>query len=426
MAGPLFVGHPRPVWKVVLLQLVTLGIYGRVWLYRSVREIDGHKVWFLDLNLYLVGVVLPIGGPLAVKWKLVGHMRNMLAEEVAMRRVRATALRWAALLPWIPLYHGFVQAHLNRYWVFNRKLADIDARREVLEQQRAAARTPAQREKLKPFEQELEERAAAIEAARGAAIALRDAQLAREATLESARSKRRRPSILSRFSPKDLLGKVFKRRPEGEEGPAAEPAKARGRAPEAEGEAPRTGRFSMLTRRLPFGRQAGEPEEAPAEAEAETAKKGKKRKQEPAPEPEPVREEPPAPKKGKGKKAPEPDATPADEAEGGEKESFFAKRKRLAAEKKAEKEAKKAAEAPAEDATPEKPAKLSRKERKTLKILEKERQRREKERAKEEAEQAKLQKKLDKKLAKQEAKEAATSQEEPAVAKPRAPKKAKK
>jgi hypothetical protein len=208
MAGAVFVGRPRPVWKVILYSLLTLGIYGRVHLYKSAKEIDGHEALFLDLRLWMLGVILPVGGPLVVKWRLVYHLEPLVRHDATAPRIHVGWLRAAAFIPWLPVYHALAQRHLSHHWLLHRKLADLQARREVLEQRRAQARTEADREEVRRLEADLRMREEVLNQAQEAALEIRDAQRARARAEDEIRAAGGGPSRLDRLRKLVPTGKM--------------------------------------------------------------------------------------------------------------------------------------------------------------------------------------------------------------------------
>ncbi len=179
MPDGIFVGRPRPIWKIILYSMISLGIYGRVWLYKTVNEIDGHKAWFLDLRLYRAGVILPVGGPYAVKWSLTNLLDRLLRKDPTARPVHRGALRWAGLVIWFPLYAVLVQRHLTPYWAQQSKRADLEARRALLAELRKTARSKDALEEVRRLEGEIGERERILEDSLQAALAIRDAKRAR-------------------------------------------------------------------------------------------------------------------------------------------------------------------------------------------------------------------------------------------------------
>lgn len=179
MDGGVYTGRIRRPGLVVLWALLSLGVYTRVLLYRSVREIDGHDARFLSLRLYLLGVILPFGGPLAVKWRLAELAAETVQHDVTARPVHVRRMRALAFVPWFPAFALSLIRHLNPHWALHRKIQDLEGRREMLEQRRRVARSKEALEEVARLDAELRERVGDLEDARQAALAIRDANLAR-------------------------------------------------------------------------------------------------------------------------------------------------------------------------------------------------------------------------------------------------------
>lgn len=194
MADVVFIGRRRPAWKILLWSLLTVGIYGRVYLYRTAREIDGHEVLFLDLRIYRILLWLPFLGPLIVKWRLVRLQPRVLRHDPATHPIPAGWLRLASFLPILPLFHTLYQRPLNKHWLFHRKLHEVEhlrARMSVL-----ASDPKSEPEELAHLQEELRRREEELENARRAALAIREARAAeRRARLELARTGVKRPRL---------------------------------------------------------------------------------------------------------------------------------------------------------------------------------------------------------------------------------------
>jgi hypothetical protein len=114
-AGPL--GTPRGVLKVILLSIVTLGIYGLVWVFKSHEEIKKHSGigvgGWVGLIIYLViGVVTP--------FLLPQEIRKMYEQDGQKSPVSGMTGLW--VWPGIFIIVGpiiwlvKVQGALNAYW----------------------------------------------------------------------------------------------------------------------------------------------------------------------------------------------------------------------------------------------------------------------------------------------------------------------
>jgi Domain of unknown function (DUF4234) len=113
--GPL--GTPRGVLKVILLSIVTFGIYGYIWIYKSHNEIKLHSGegvgGWVGLIIYLViGVVTP--------FLLPQEIRKMYEKDGQTSPVSGKTGLW--VLPGIFIIVGpivwivKVQGALNAYW----------------------------------------------------------------------------------------------------------------------------------------------------------------------------------------------------------------------------------------------------------------------------------------------------------------------
>lgn len=223
MAEVVFVGRRRHPAKIVLYSLLTFGVYGRVFVYRTLKEIEGHDVLFLDLRIYKILLVLPIVGPLIAKWRLAGLLPKILKHDVTASHVSVPGLRWAALVPWFPLFHVFIQLHLTPHWELHRKMDDLDARREVAEALRKG-RTKAAQEELAQLEEEIRRREQELENARAAALAYQAAREAKRLAEKEIRKAGGRPARLKSLVPSLRL----RRRPgvveDDYEAPVSEPS----------------------------------------------------------------------------------------------------------------------------------------------------------------------------------------------------------
>lgn len=116
-----FVGRDRVVWRQMVLQVVTLGIYRRVWLYRVNKELDGHEALGLRHGLNAVLLCLPVVGPAIVGYQTAGRVSRMLRGSAL--RYGPPVLVWACTL--VPLlgtcfYVAWTQSRLNRFWGLER------------------------------------------------------------------------------------------------------------------------------------------------------------------------------------------------------------------------------------------------------------------------------------------------------------------
>lgn len=116
-----FVGKDRLVWRRVLYYFLTLGIYRRVWLVRTLREMDGHDGHGLPRLLVVGLAVLPVVGP---------YILSVLASQAAARMLQGSPISYGPTWLWklaliIPIlgpasFIGFQQGRLNRFWRHER------------------------------------------------------------------------------------------------------------------------------------------------------------------------------------------------------------------------------------------------------------------------------------------------------------------
>jgi predicted nucleic acid-binding Zn ribbon protein len=116
-----FVGRDRIVWRQLVLYVVTLGIYRRVWLYRVNKELDGHEALGLKHGLNAFLLCLPVLGPAYVGFQTALRTHRMLAGSglkygqpvlVGLTNV-VPILGTLFFLPW-------TQTRLNRFWAAER------------------------------------------------------------------------------------------------------------------------------------------------------------------------------------------------------------------------------------------------------------------------------------------------------------------
>jgi ribosomal protein S27E len=116
-----FVGRDRVVWRQMVLQVVTLGIYRRVWLHRVNKELDGHEALGLRHGLNAVLLCLPVVGPAIVGYQTAGRVSRMLRGSTV--RFGPAVLVWlATVVPVLGtcLYVAWTQSRLNRFWGLER------------------------------------------------------------------------------------------------------------------------------------------------------------------------------------------------------------------------------------------------------------------------------------------------------------------
>lgn len=286
MAGYIFVGRRRHPVKILVYQLLTLGVYGRVYLYKVLRELDGHEALFLDRRPYIFLLVLPFVGPFLVKRRVATLVEDLLHHDVtgpAYRRSRVVAKAW---VPLVPLYHLGIQKHLNHHWSMHVKEEELEIKRAQLAGLQRSRSTAAV-ESARALQKEIDGRARELDDLRRAAAALREAEdLRRQAERSLVR---RGPTALVRKFTAAATARLPRRRaaPRGEEPPAApEPDEAapappaRGKAPSpapaperALSEQPPTRTWGSL---LPLGRKEGGPSRAERKEERRRLKDGRR------------------------------------------------------------------------------------------------------------------------------------------------------
>ena len=110
--GP--VGKLRGPWIVILLSIVTLGIYGLYWQYATFKEMKDHSGTGIGGGLGLLFAIL-IG--IVNVFLMPSEVGNLYAAEGQEKPVSGMTGFWVLL----PIVGGFVwiiktQGRLNRYW----------------------------------------------------------------------------------------------------------------------------------------------------------------------------------------------------------------------------------------------------------------------------------------------------------------------
>lgn len=116
-----FVGQTRSVWKSLVLYLVTLGVWRRVWLYRVNKELDGHEALGLRHPLNAILLCLPAVGPGIVTLQTAGRTRRMLSAS-GLRYGPAWLVGLAGCVPLLGslFFIPWQQTRLNRFWAQER------------------------------------------------------------------------------------------------------------------------------------------------------------------------------------------------------------------------------------------------------------------------------------------------------------------
>ncbi|MHB1261062.1 MAG: DUF4234 domain-containing protein [Thermoplasmatota archaeon] len=120
-----FVGRDRIVWRQLVLYVITLGIYRRVWLYRVNKELDGHEALGLKHGVNVVLLCLPFLGPAYVAYKTSVRTHRMLT---------GSGIKFGQpFVTWLPnivpvvgtfFFLPWTQTRLNRFWAQERKSPD--------------------------------------------------------------------------------------------------------------------------------------------------------------------------------------------------------------------------------------------------------------------------------------------------------------
>lgn len=122
--GPL--GKERGIFFVILISILTLGIYYLVWVYKTHEEIKQHSGQGIGGVLGLV-VALAVG--FVTLFVLPSEIRKMYEQDGKESRVNGWTGLWATLGILIlvgPLvWFVKVQGALNRYWRIKRGLEEI-------------------------------------------------------------------------------------------------------------------------------------------------------------------------------------------------------------------------------------------------------------------------------------------------------------
>lgn len=251
MADYVYVGRRRKPGWFLLWQLLTLGVYGRVWLYKTLRDLDGHSALFLDRRVYLPLLILPFVGPFLVKRRVAILVHGLLRHDVTSPSLPLRGTILLGLVPWVPLLHMRLQRVLNHHWKMHTKDEELALKQVELERARKRARTPEAQDELRVLEADVLRRQKELDDLRSAAIALREAEAVRRRAEAEIPTRARVGTVKKFLSVARSRVRIPRRSasPDEEEGasPAPEP-------PEEESASPLD--------------PAVEPAEAPAEEEA--------------------------------------------------------------------------------------------------------------------------------------------------------------
>lgn len=117
-----FLGQDRRVWRCLVLYLVTLGIWRRVWLHRVNKELDGHDALGLRHGLNAFLLCLPVGGPTVVTAQTAARTARMLRGS-GIPYGRPWLVYLATLVPILGnlFFIAWQQGRLNRFWAQERQ-----------------------------------------------------------------------------------------------------------------------------------------------------------------------------------------------------------------------------------------------------------------------------------------------------------------
>lgn len=188
MAEYVYVGRHRSAIWLAVWQILTLGVYGRVWAYKVLREFDGHETLFMDRRPYLPLLILPLVGPFFVKRRIALLLGDLVHHDVTAAHHHRLRLMALALVPLLPFFHPSVQHALNHHWKMHTKETELQLKQEQLDTLRRRARSPDQLHQVKELEADVKRRSKELQDLRNAALALREAEEVRRlAELESRR-----------------------------------------------------------------------------------------------------------------------------------------------------------------------------------------------------------------------------------------------
>jgi hypothetical protein len=217
MADYVYVGRSRQPWKVALYQALTLGVYGRVWLYKQLHDFDGHEALFLDRRPYLPLLILPFIGPFFVKRRVAHLLEETLHHDVTSPHFRRRRAVGFGLIPLVPVFHLYLQKFINHHWKMHMKTEELKIKQAQLAALQKRGRTAENLALARELEKDVAVREKELQDLHSAAIALREADEIRRAGEREGAIKR------SRFAAVAKLGSVAKFRRRGAPGQEATP-----------------------------------------------------------------------------------------------------------------------------------------------------------------------------------------------------------
>jgi DNA-directed RNA polymerase subunit RPC12/RpoP len=116
-----FVGRDRPVWKCLVLYIVTFGIWRRIWLYRVNKELDGHQALGLRHGWNAFLACLPVGGPAYLTFQTARRTKPMLEGSVKYGPWPIHAFSFLIPVLGTAAFIAWTQSRLNLFWPLERK-----------------------------------------------------------------------------------------------------------------------------------------------------------------------------------------------------------------------------------------------------------------------------------------------------------------
>jgi predicted RNA-binding Zn-ribbon protein involved in translation (DUF1610 family) len=240
-------GLPRNPLGVAFKDVLTLGIYGKVWLVRINREMDGHERFRLNFAKLWILVLLPLITPLIVKWQTLHRLDKALRHQVTLAPPNPKLLWLVSLVPILGtvVWVSWTQSLLNRHWLWHKRDERIEAKTLRIAQLRPLAAEAKVRAKIATLETEVrdleaqrEKELAAAESKRRVRDEKRAAKPKRSLIpVKLGRRKKEPPSETEAVAPQEKparrFGLPFRRTPEEEAPEAAGPGEPATAAPAA-------------------------------------------------------------------------------------------------------------------------------------------------------------------------------------------------
>jgi hypothetical protein len=111
------IGKVRNPWTVLILSIVTLGIYGIIYMYMTLQELKNYRGQGWSGGLYLIFAIIFPPPLIAIPWLLPAWVGRMYAEDGKEKPITGMSGFWI-FLPLIgPIVLIFkVQNRLNEFW----------------------------------------------------------------------------------------------------------------------------------------------------------------------------------------------------------------------------------------------------------------------------------------------------------------------